>query len=184
MVFLAELWLPILVSAVFVFIASNILWMGLPFWHSRDYLKLPDEAPFMAGSKAAGPGMYMYPKMDWKTMTPEDRENLHNGPSGLIYLKNPATFSFSRTLGAYFLYTVLGSVCAAYIAGATLPRGVEYMRVFQVAGATGMIFWAFGTNGSDSIWYGKPWAVAIKHVVDGLIFGLLIGGTFGWLWPS
>lgn len=42
MVALSSLWLPILVSAVIVFIASNVLWMALPFWH-RDYGKLPDE---------------------------------------------------------------------------------------------------------------------------------------------
>jgi hypothetical protein len=184
MVSLVELWLPILVSAVLVFIASNILWMMLPFWHSRDYKQLPDEKPFLAGSASLQPGLYMYPKMDWKTMTPEQRAEVAQGPSAIVYLKNPSTFSFPATLGKYFLYTILGSFCAAYIASETLARGTEYMRVFQIAGATGMIFWSFGTNVSDSIWYGKPWAVAFKHVVDGLIFGLLIGGTFGWLWPS
>ena len=35
MVPLSSLWLPILVSAVFVFIASNVLWMALPFWHRK-----------------------------------------------------------------------------------------------------------------------------------------------------
>ena len=43
MLSLSLLWLPILVSAVFVFIASNILWMALPFWHRSDYGRLPDE---------------------------------------------------------------------------------------------------------------------------------------------
>jgi hypothetical protein len=26
--------------------------------------------------------------------------------------------------------------------------------------------------------------VTIKHVIDGLIYGLLTAGTFGWLWPK
>ena len=181
---LAELWLPILLSAVFVFIASNILWMALPFWHSRDYRTTGNDAAYIAASSSLQPGMYMFPKMDWKTMTPEQQKEWAAGPSALMYLKNPSAFSFPTTLGTYFLYTIVGSFCAAYIAEETIPRGAEYMRVFQIAGAAGMIFWSFGTNVSDSIWYGKPWGVAIKHVIDGLIFGLLIGGTFGWLWPS
>ena len=39
---LSMLWIPILVSAVFVFITANLLWMALPFWHRSDYKKLPD----------------------------------------------------------------------------------------------------------------------------------------------
>jgi hypothetical protein len=25
--------------------------------------------------------------------------------------------------------------------------------------------------------------VTVKNVVDGLVYGLLTGGVFGWLWP-
>ena len=102
----------------------------------------------------------------------------------MMIVRNPATFSFPKTLLLYFLYCLLGSVLAAYVAGTTLAPGTAYMQVFQIAGTAGMMFWAFGTNISDAIWYGKPWAVAIKHVIDGVIFGFLIGGTFGWLWPA
>ena len=34
-----------------------------------------------------------------------------------------------------------------------------------------------------SIWMGKPWSVATKEVFDGLVYGLVTAGTFGWLWP-
>ena len=183
MVSLLELWLPIVLSAVFVFIASNILWMALPFWHRPDYKNVEDDRPFVENTRALKPGLYMFPRMDWKTMTPEQQAEWQSGPSGVMYLKNPSRFSMGATLAQYFLYTLLGSFCAAYIASETLRRGAESMRVFQIAGATGMIFWSFGTNVSDAIWYGKPSGVALKHVVDGLIFGLLIGGTFVWLWP-
>jgi len=40
--FLTELWLPILLSAVFVFIASCISRMLLPF-HKKDYRKMNNE---------------------------------------------------------------------------------------------------------------------------------------------
>jgi len=42
MVPLAALWLPILVSAVIVFIASSIIHTVLPY-HRGDYRQLPDE---------------------------------------------------------------------------------------------------------------------------------------------
>jgi hypothetical protein len=41
MIPLSALWLPIVVSAVAVFVVANILWMALPFWHRSDYKHLP-----------------------------------------------------------------------------------------------------------------------------------------------
>ncbi len=42
MAFLTELWLPILLSAVFVFIVSSIIHMALPI-HKGDYGKLTNQ---------------------------------------------------------------------------------------------------------------------------------------------
>ena len=56
MVPLTDLWLPILVSAVFVFIASNILWMALPFWHYRDYKKVPNRTCSSTARSRSRPG--------------------------------------------------------------------------------------------------------------------------------
>ena len=36
----------------------------------------------------------------------------------------------------------------------------------------------------DAIWKGENWGVTFKHMLDGLIYGLLTAGTFGWLWPK
>src|SRR5262249_41316746 len=104
MVSLAALWLPILVSAVIVFIASNILWMALPFWHRADYKKLPDEAGLLATLKNASPGQCMAIGMDWKTATPEQREAAHKGPAALLFVRNPSGFNFAKTVSLYFLY--------------------------------------------------------------------------------
>ena len=76
MVSLSTLWLPILVSAVFVFIASYLLWMALPFWHRKDYKKLPDEGAVLGALKNAASGQYLAVGMDWATATPEEREEL------------------------------------------------------------------------------------------------------------
>jgi len=35
----------------------------------------------------------------------------------------------------------------------------------------------------NAIWKGQPWSVTLKEIFDGLVYGLLTAGTFGWLWP-
>lgn len=55
MEFLTELWLPILVSAVAVFVVSSVLHMVVPL-HKGDYRKIPDEENVMAGLEEVPPG--------------------------------------------------------------------------------------------------------------------------------
>lgn len=184
MVPLTMLWLPILVSAVLVFIASNILWMLLPFWHAKDYKRMPDDKVFVDATLPLASGQYMYPWLDWKTMTPEQKSSAMSGPSGFLIVRNPNRFSFPAALAQYVLYCILVSLFVAYLTGRVLGPGAPYLEVFQVAGTAGVLGWAFGSDIPNAIWYGKPWAATLKHVVDGIIFGLLIGGTFGWLWPK
>jgi len=69
MVPLAALWLPIIVSAVFVFIASFIMHMVLPY-HRGDYGQLPDEDMVLAALRAAAVkrGLYVFPYCTHKDM--------------------------------------------------------------------------------------------------------------------
>ena len=53
MVSLTALWLPILLSAVVVFLASAVLHMVLKY-HYKDYQKLPDEEGLRAAMREAG----------------------------------------------------------------------------------------------------------------------------------
>ena len=59
---LAALWLPILLSAMVIFIASSILHMVLPY-HKNDYSKLPDEEKVTAVLRGADlkRGLYIFP---------------------------------------------------------------------------------------------------------------------------
>ena len=34
------------------------------------------------------------------------------------------------------------------------------------------------------IWFGRPWSGVFKGFGDALIYALLTGGAFGWLWPE
>jgi len=183
MVTLSLLWLPILLSAVFVFIASNILWMALPFWHGRDYGRMTNDSAIQDALTNVGSGQYIVPWVDWKTQTPEQRAERQKKPFAFMYVRNPGTFAFAKAIGVYFLYTLIVAFFVGYVASRTISAGTHYLEVFRIVGAVG--FMSFGFRGfPDSIWYGKPWKVTFKEVIDGLIYGCLMAGTFGWLWPK
>jgi hypothetical protein len=81
---LSALWLPIVLSAVIVFVASSIMHMALPY-HRNDYQKLPDEDKVLAGLRAAGlkRGLYVFPFTTHKDMkSPAVTENTSRDQSG------------------------------------------------------------------------------------------------------
>jgi hypothetical protein len=85
-------------------------------------------------------------------------------------------------LAMWFVYLLAVSLLVAYVVGRALPPGTEYMKVFQLASAVtfiahGVALWPM------SIWYRRAWNITIKSTIDGLIYGLLAAGVFGWLWP-
>jgi hypothetical protein len=86
------------------------------------------------------------------------------------------------SLTLWFLYSILVSVIAAYIAGSALPRGASYLAVFRFAGCTAFTGYALALL-QNSIWYKRNWGATSRQVFDGLIYALLTVGVFGWLWP-
>src|SRR5579864_6657702 len=80
---LTALWLPVLVSAVIVFVASSILHMVLP-WHRSDYRKLPNEDKFMDTLRplAIPPGDYLAPR-------PGSREEMRSSGFAEKFKKGP-----------------------------------------------------------------------------------------------
>src|SRR5215469_2657597 len=85
---LATLWIPIVLSAVIVFIASSIIHMVLPY-HRSNYRKLPDEDTVVTALRGAGltPGLYHFPFCTHKEMkSPEMQEKFKQGPVGFITL--------------------------------------------------------------------------------------------------
>ena len=182
MIPLSALWLPILLSAVGVFIASNILHMAIPAWHRGDYGKLDNEKAFLDAIASAKSGQYIAPHVNWGKLGAEEREAMMRRPMAFALVRNPARFSFPKTLGLYLVYLLVISTFIAYVAAVTLAAGMPFGYVFRVVGSAGILAYAFGTV-SDAIWYGKPWSVVAKFVIDGVIYGLVTGAIFGWLWP-
>jgi hypothetical protein len=185
MVSITTLWLPILLSAVIVFVASSIVHMVLPY-HKSDYRKLPEEDKILDALRTVGvtPGAtYHFPHCTHKDMkSPESVERFKRGPVGLLTIITSGAPAMGKYLGQWFLYCVVVGIFVAYLTGRTLSPGTNYLQVFRVAGTTAFLAYALAQV-QDSIWKGQVWGVTIKHVFDGLIYGLLTAGTFSWLWP-
>ena len=184
MVSLMSLWLPILLSAVIVFIASSILHMVLPY-HRSDYKRLNDEDKILPVMRAANlaPGVYTFPFCTHETMkSPESVERYKQGPVGMMTVLPSGPPNMGKYLGLWFGYCVLVAFFVAYLAAHSLPIGTHYLTVFRIVGTAAFI--GFGLSClSNGIWKGQPWSNTIKEMVDGLIYGLLTAGVFGWLWP-
>jgi hypothetical protein len=179
------LWLPILLSAVIVFIASSIIHMALP-WHKGDYRKAPNEDKVMDAVRpfAIPPGDYMIPRCSSmeEMRSPEFTEKMRQGPVMVVTVMPSGPSSMTQSLVLWFIYSVIVSLFAAYVAGRALPIGSPYLRVFQLVGTSAFLGYA-AALWQMSIWYRRSWSTTIKATVDGLIYALLTAGVFGWLWP-
>ena len=184
MVPLSALWLPIVLSAVIVFVASSIMHMVLPY-HRSDYQKLPDEEKLLATLRGAGlkRGLYVFPFGTHKDMkSPAMAEKYNKGPVGMMTIIPNGPPVMPKFLGQWFGFCLIVGFFVAYLAAHTLAPGTNYLEVFRVVGTAAFLAYGLG-HVSDGIWKGQPWSGVIKEVIDGLIYGLLTAGTFGWLWP-
>jgi hypothetical protein len=185
MVPLTALVLPILLSAVLVFVASSLIHMASP-WHKNDYQKVPNEEGLRAALRplAIPPGDYMVPRASGREelRDPAFLEKFNQGPNLILTVLPNGPWSMGRNLGLWFGYLVVVSLFAAYVAGRALPPGTEYIHVFRFAGTTAFLGYV-AALWQMSIWYRRAWSTTVKATVDGLIYALLTAGVFGWLWP-
>jgi len=183
---LAALWLPILLGAVFVFVVSSAIHMG-PFWHKNDFPQVPDESRARAAIGALGipPGEYMLPrcKTHAEMRSPEFLQKLSEGPVWLITVRPNGMPGMAKPLVSWFLYILVVSLFAGYITSHALAPGAHYLHVFRFVGTAAFMAFSLGLA-HDSIWYFRKWSTTIKLAFDGLIYGLVMAGTFGWLWPK
>ncbi|HEU5173221.1 MAG TPA: hypothetical protein VFT96_00590 [Gemmatimonadaceae bacterium] len=183
---LASLWLPILASAVVVFLASSVIHMLLP-WHKSDYPPMPREQEFRDAVRplAIPPGDYMVPRaqsMD-ELKTDAFRAKQTEGPVVIMTVLPNGVLGMGRSLLLWFVYLLVVALFGAYVAGRALPPGADYMRVFQFVSATTFAAIAGGLW-QMSIWYHRAMSITIKSTVDALIYAALMAGVFGWLWPQ
>jgi hypothetical protein len=185
MVPVMSLWLPILLSAVFVFVMSSIIHMVLPY-HKGDYRKVPAEDEVMDALRKFNvpPGDYMVPRCESASemKSPAFLEKMKKGPVLMMTVMPNGPVSMASNLAQWFIYCIVVGIFAAYLTGRAVGPGTSYLHVFRFAGATAFTGYALGLW-QDSIWYKRAWSTTIKYTFDGLVYGLLTAGTFGWLWP-
>ena len=185
MVSIPSLWLPILLSAVLVFFLSWIIHMLLPY-HRTDFGKLPSESDVQEAMRKFNlpPGDYMLPHAGGPEgmKKPEFLDKMNKGPVAIMTVMKPGPFSMGQNLMQWFVYCLIVSVFAAYIASRAVEPGAPYLKVFRFAGATAFFCYAVAMW-QDSIWYKRAWSTTAKNTFDGLVYGLVTAGTLGWLWP-
>jgi hypothetical protein len=183
--FLTQLWLPIVVSGVVVFLLSALAWTVMPH-HKKDFTGLPNADAVQAAMRQnpPPPGQYAIPWVaDMRGLEdPAVKAKMEQGPRAYITIVPNGMPSMGPMMVQSLVFNLIVSMLVAYVAWHALGAGAEYLAVFRFAGATASMSYVLATV-PDSIWFGKPWSNWGRQAIDGLIFGLMTGGVFGWLWP-
>ena len=138
MEFLTELWLAILLSAVFVFIASTVLHMVLQT-HKGDCKQMANESAVLDAMRSNGvqPGNYTFPWAgSMKEMgTPEMQEKVKSGPCGWLTVMPAADgWHLMQSLIWWFAYSLLVGTLVAYVGWHAIDPGDTYLEVFRITG--------------------------------------------------
>ena len=185
MSYIAELWIPIVLSAVLIFVASSLIHMVFK-WHNSEYWKLSNEdevrAVVRAGSPA--PGQYVIPHCaDMKAMgSPEMQQKFAEGPCAFLTVRASGMPKMGGALGMWFAYVLAVCLIAAYVGNKSLGEGASFFQVGRLVGALSFLSYAGGSV-QYGIWMGKPWSSVAKDVLDAVIYAVIAGSVFGCFWP-
>lgn len=185
MQFLVDLWLPIVVSGLAVFMLSAMAWTVLPH-HQKEWAGFPNEGAVADVLRAANlaPGLYHLPHAeDQKAMgTPEMKAKMEKGPVGFVTILPSGQVAMGPMMVKSVITNVLIATFTGYVAFHSVMAGAEYLTVFRIVGCVTFMAYAFGTV-ADSIWFGRPWKSWLLQAVDSMAYALVTAGIFGWLWP-
>ena len=183
---LISLWLPILLSAVAVFIISSILHTVFTY-HNSDFKTLPEEDKIMDDMRKYNvpPGDYMMPycTSNKERQGEEFKNKMAKGPVAVLTIFPSGPIAMGGLLFQWFIYCLIVSIFTAYVAGLTINAGENYMFVFRITSIVAFASYSLALL-QQSIWYKKSWSATLKSVFDGLIYALFTAGFFGWLWPT
>lgn len=183
---LTILWLPVLLSAVAVFVISALIHMVIK-WHSPDYRGFSNEEAVRGAIRAGNPtpGHYVVPNCgDMKQMNSEAMQRKYiEGPVAHIIVAPSGRPNMGKHLGLWFLWTLVISASAAVIVGHIIPIDPIFARkAAKIIAALTFVAYGYGSV-QESIWTARPWVVTIKNLVDAAIYGVATGFVFYWLWP-
>ncbi len=183
MAFLANLWLPIFLSAVAVFAISAASHMAGP-WRRGEWGRLTDFQAIQDALRDVGPGSYMFPA------SPDPREQMNQewmarwakGPSGWLTVAPPGPIRMGRNMAQSIVADASVSFLIAYVGWAALGPGARPAAAFRITTTVAFLAYAVGTV-FHSIWYHRPWRAWVSDAVDALLGGAATGAIFASLWP-
>jgi hypothetical protein len=106
---------------------------------------------------------------------------LNEGPVGhLSVWQTPLTMG-SKMVATFIVYLVV-SILIAYLTRVALPGPAPFAKVFQVAATAGILAYCFSFI-PNAVWFGSYKRTIVANVVDGIVYGLITGALFAWLWP-
>jgi len=183
---LSGLVVPILLSAVIVFVASSIIHMLLP-WHHSDYPKLANEDGVRDALRplAIPPGDYMVPRpSSMEDMrSPAFLEKVEKGPKLVMTVLPGGSMSMTRNLVGWFLYLVVIAAITGLLAAVALPSGAHAHDVFHVTLIAASLGYA-AALWQMTIWYNRSIGTTVRSTIDGLIYAAITAGTFSYFWPT
>ena len=185
MISLTALLLPTLLSAVLVFLASSVVHMFTK-WHAGDFSTLPNEDAVLAALRPfnLAPGAYAAPRpKDMKDMaSPEFKAKHAQGPVVMMTVMPGGQTGMGQQLALWFVYSAFVAFFSGYVTSKTAGMATDTRIVFKFVAIIAFGAYSIGLW-QMAIWYRRSWVVTIKSTIDGLLYALLTGAAFMWLWP-
>jgi len=181
---LSVIWLPVIVTAVAIFIASSLIHMVFK-WHNSDYKKLGNEddvrAVIRAGSPA--PGLYILPHCaDMKDMAGEAMQKKYiEGPVAMLTVRPSGSPGMGKPLVLWFVLSLAIAAIAACMAAGAYPGKANAHPAAHLAAVITFLAYYIGSV-QMAIWMGKTWSSVGKDLLDSIIYAVVTGLVFAWLW--
>ncbi|MEL6869553.1 MAG: hypothetical protein AAFO81_07110 [Pseudomonadota bacterium] len=183
---LTALWLPILLSTLAAWIASMSIHMLLKY-HDRDYQQLANEDEVATALRNGNPskGIHTLPFCtDMKELAdPAMQKRFADGPVAMVIVNDNGMPNMAKLIPQQVLFFLLGMTLVAYAATLALQPGADYLVVFRFVATAAFLTYGWAQI-PFAIWYGHPWGVTARFMLDALIYALLSAGVFAWLWPA
>lgn len=180
-----QILVPILLSAIAVFVASSVFHMISPH-HRNDFTRVPDEDGVQEAMRRFSLpfGDYIIPAPPGPNMMkdPVYLEKVNRGPIMVMTVMPNRMGDMGKLMGMWFLYLLFVMALAGHAAQRVLGYGAGNRIVFHT-----IFLYVFAGLGlallQNSIWYARKWSTTFKSLLDSLVYAAIAGGIFVWLWP-
>ncbi|MBY0308631.1 MAG: hypothetical protein K2Q09_07810 [Phycisphaerales bacterium] len=91
-----------------------------------------------------------------------------------------------KNMAGTFLTILVASTLTGYLAWHVISRDESHYAFFadkfQVLGTVGILTWCFAPL-PNMIWFQAGKRAIVNGLIDGLLYGVVTGAVFSWLWP-